>query len=185
MAFTRTAAGLVLAMSLSAMGACRDTQKPPVAAAQTVADTADQMFLGMRTLLTTKGVNRADLTADTAYILDDQTRFDMRNPHVTFTTETGAPQGTMEGKRGVYSTRTQILEGWGDVLVKLVDGRMLRSPHVIYNQMAHTITSDTSYTIARGGDTQSGIGFQSNETFSRFSCLRACSGSSSVLLPER
>ena len=48
-----------------------------------------------------------------------------------FTTETGAPQGTMEAKRGVYSTRTQMLEGWGDVVVKLVDGRTLKSPHVI------------------------------------------------------
>jgi LPS export ABC transporter protein LptC len=165
--------------------ACRDIKQPPVVAGASAADSADQVFIGMRTVLTTKGVNRADLTADTAYVLEDQTRFDLRITHVVFTTETGAPQGTMDAKRGMYSTRTQILEGWGDVVVRLVDGKMLRSPHVIYNQMAHTITSDTNYTIARGADTQSGIGFTSNETFTQFNCLRACTGKTSLLLPER
>ena len=71
------------------------------------------MFLGMKTILTTKGVQRADLTADTAFVLEDQTRFDLRKPHVIFTTETGAPQGTMEAHRGVYSTRQQIARGVG------------------------------------------------------------------------
>ena len=69
----------------------------------------------------------------TVFVLDDQTRFDLRKPHLIFTTETGAPQGTMDAERGVYSTRTQTLEGWGNVLVKMVDGRTLKSPHVVYN----------------------------------------------------
>ena len=38
---------------------------------------------------------------------------------------------------------------------------------------------------ARRGDSQSGIGFTANEAFTRFSCLRQCSGNGSVLLPER
>jgi LPS export ABC transporter protein LptC len=179
------AKGLLLTFGAVTLVGCREMKQPPVVAGATAADSADQVFIGMRTVLTTKGVNRADLTADTAYVLEDQTRFDLRITHVVFTTETGAPQGTMDAKRGMYSTRTQILEGWGDVVVRLVDGKMLRSPHVIYNQMAHTITSDTSYTIARGADTQSGIGFTSNETFTQFNCLRACTGKTSLLLPER
>jgi LPS export ABC transporter protein LptC len=175
----------ILLLAVIGLSACRETKQPPVTAGATAADSADQVFFGMRTLLTTKGINRADLTADTAFVLEDQTRMDLRNAHVVFTTESGAPQGTMDGKRGMYSTRTQILEAWGDVVVRLVDGKMLKSPHLIYNQMAHTITSDTSYTIARGADTQSGIGFTSNETFTQFNCLRACTGKTSLLLPER
>lgn len=174
-----------LAMVLLLAAACRDTKQPPVVAGPTAADSADQVFVGMHTVLTTKGVQRADLRADTAYVLDEQTKFDLRNAHVIFTTETGAPQGTMDGKKGVYSTRTQILEGWGDVVVKIVDGRTLKSPHVVYNQITHTITSDTTYTIIRGSDTQQGVGFTSNQAFTQFTCLASCRGKTSVLLPER
>jgi len=156
-----------------------------VAAEAGVADSADQIFLGMKTVLTTKGVQRADLTADTAFVLQDQTRFDLRNPHLIFTTETGAPQGTMDAQRGVYSTRSQILEGWGNVVVKMVDGRTLKSPHIVYNQLNHTVTSDTTYTIARGNDVQSGIGFTADQSFFPFTCLRACKGSTTVNIPEK
>jgi len=168
------------------VAACNNnTKAPPVVAGPTVADSADQVFIGMRSALTTKGVQRGEVTADTAYVLSEGTRFDLRHAHATFTTETGAPQGTMDAKRGAYSTRTQILEGWGDVVVRLVDGRTLKSPHVVYNQMTHTISSDTTYQIQRGADTQHGIGFTSNETFTRFQCMKSCGGSTAVLLPEK
>ena len=180
---------------VAAFGAgCTDTKQPPVTG-RTIADSADQVLFGANFILTTKGVQRGDLTADTAFVLDETTRFDLRNAHVNFTTETGAPEGTMDAHRGVYSTRTQILEGWGDVLVKLADGRTLRSPHVVYNQVTHQISSDTSYTLSRGQDSQSGIGFtlaappgakpSTTGGFTSFRCVRACSGKSSVMLPER
>jgi len=164
---------------------CRDSQQPPVTAGRSVADSADQVFFGAKYLLTSNGIQRGDLTADTAYILDDQTRFDLRKAHAVFTTETGAPQGTMDAHKGVYSTRTQILEGWGDVVVKLVDGRTLKSPHVIYNQITHQISSDTTYSISGTQGTQTGLGFTSNQTFTTFKCLSHCGGNFSVLIPEK
>jgi LPS export ABC transporter protein LptC len=173
------------AAAIGALAACSQQKEPPVAAGPSIADSADQVFITMHSALTTKGVQRGDLTADTAYVLSEGTRFDLRHAHANFTTETGAPQGTMDAQRGVYSTRTQILEGWGNVVVKLVDGRQLRSPHVLYNQISHQISSDTSYEIQRGSDTQHGIGFTSNESFTRFECKKACGGSTSVLLPQK
>lgn len=178
-------ASLCAVAAIAVLAACEKTQPPPVAAGASLADSADQVFLGASFVLTTAGVKRGVLTADTAFVLDDQTRIDLRKAHVNFTTELGAPEGTMDAQRGVYSTRTQILEGWGDVLVKLVDGRMLKSPHVTYNQVTHQISSDTTYTIARGADTQYGTGFTANQTFTRFTCMRNCGGNGSVLLPEK
>jgi hypothetical protein len=70
-------------------------------------------------------------------------------------------------------------------VVRLVDGRTLKSPHVVYNQITHLISSDTTYTIQRGADVQRGLGFTSNQTFTQFNCLKSCSGNTSVLLPER
>jgi LPS export ABC transporter protein LptC len=191
----RIAIFATLALAMAGAAACNTAKQPPVTGGPTVADSADQVLFDANFLLTTNGVQRGDLTADTAYVLEETTRFDLRHPHVNFTSETGTAEGTMEAKRGVYSTRTQILEGWGDVLIKLVDGRTLRSPHVVYNQVSHVISSDTSYTLTRGPDSQSGIGFTSTQApgaklttqsgFTSFRCLRSCSGTSSVLIPER
>jgi len=175
-------AGLVAA---TALAACRDSKLPTVVSGPTAADSADQMLIGVSTILTTKGVDRGELRADTAYVLDDQTRFDLRRAHVNFKTETGTPQGTMEANRGIYNQRTQILEGWGDVVVKTTDGRTLRSPHVTFNQLTHQISSDTTYTLSKGKDTQSGVGFTSDQAFVKFSCKSNCKGNTSLFIPER
>jgi LPS export ABC transporter protein LptC len=181
----RALVGVLASIAILAVAACHDAPQTPVAAQPGVADTADQVFFGAQFLLTTRGIQRGDLTADTAYILEDQTRFDLRKTHVVFTTETGAPQGTMTGDRGIYSTRTQVLDGRGNVIVKLVDGRTLTSPHVTYNQMTHLIASDTSYTISDSRGSQQGIGFTSDQTFKKFTCLKNCGGNLSVLIPEK
>jgi LPS export ABC transporter protein LptC len=164
--------------------ACGNTKQPPVGP-PTVADSADQILFGMQYVMSTRGIQRGELNADTAYVLDDQTRFDLRRARATFKTETGAPQGTMEANRGMYNQRTQILEGWGDVVVKLIDGRTLKSPHLTFNQLTHLISSDTTYTLSKGSDTQSGTGFVSDQNFVKFTCKAACKGSTSLLIPER
>jgi len=192
---TRFILPATIALAALTAGACNDAKQPPVTEGRSVADSADQVLFGANFLLTTNGVQRGELTADTAFVLEETTRFDLRKAHVNFTSETGTPEGTMDAKRGVYSTRTQILEGWGDVLVKLVNGRTLRSPHIVYNSVSHVLSSDTTYTMTRGSDTQSGIGFVSTQApgakvstqsgFTSFRCLKQCTGQLSVLLPDR
>jgi LPS export ABC transporter protein LptC len=135
--------------------------------------------------LSNSGIKRGDLTADTAFILGQGTRFDLRKAHVVFSTETGQPQGTMDGDRGLYSTQMQVLEGFGNVVVRTPDGRTLKTPHATYNQILHTIVSDTNYTITRGNDTQSGIGFTYNQATGSFKCLKSCGGNFSVMLPAK
>lgn len=181
----RRLATWALLVVVIAIAACRDSKQPPVVGGPSMADSADQVLFGVQYVLTTRGIQRGDLKADTAYVLDDQNRFDLRKAHVVFTTELGAPQGTMDGNRGVYNLRTQILEGWGDVVVKLVDGRTLKSPHVTYNQITHLISSDTSYVLTRGNDSQHGVGFTSDQAFVAFKCLASCGGDFSVLVPEK
>src|SRR5262249_22252234 len=130
-------AASVLAVATGA-SACANSKQPPVGP-PSVADSADQMLIGVQYVMSTKGIHCVQLNAHTSYVLDDQTRFDLRRAHVTFKTETGAPQGTMEANRGMYNQRTQILEGWGDVVVQLIDGRTLKSPHLTFNQLTHQI----------------------------------------------
>ena len=87
-----------------------------------------------------------------------------------------------------FRLRTQILEGFGNVVVTSTDGRRLSSNHLKYSQSANRISSDSSYTLVRGNDTQTGIGFISDPNLSEFRCLRACGGSGLVplgRLPDR
>jgi len=72
----------------------------------------------------------------------------------------------------------------GNVVVKLVDGRTLKSPHLIYNQITRTISSDTTYSITGKQGEQRGVGFRSNRTFTSFRCLANCGGDFKVLVPK-
>jgi LPS export ABC transporter protein LptC len=181
----RLALFLTTVAAVTTAAACRDSKQPPVMSGPSIADSADQVLMVVQYVLTTKGVQRGELNADTAYVLDDQNRFDFRHAHVNFKTELGAPQGTMEANRGVYNVRTQVLEGWGNVVVKLIDGRTLKSPHLTFNQVTHQISSDTTYTLSKANDTQSGVGFISDQAFVKFTCKAACKGSTSLLIPAR
>jgi LPS export ABC transporter protein LptC len=179
-------AGFIVAWCAAlGLAACKESKAPPVVAGPSVADSADQILFKVHYLISTHGIQRGNLVADTAYLLADGTKLDLRRTHVTFTSETGAPEGTMDANRGVYNTQSQVLEGWGNVVVRTVDGRTLKSPHVTFNQITHTIVSDTTYSITRGNDTQSGVGFTSNQTFSKFTCLARCTGNGSVQIPEK
>ena len=173
-------AGAVCA--LAASGACKETLPPPVGKAGAV-DTAEQVGFGVRTLLTANGVQKGELQADTMFVFNDQTKFDFRNARVKFNTETGAPNGTMRADRGIYDTRTQILEGFGNVVVTTLDGKRLTSPHVKFNQLANEVSSDTTFEVRSGTKVQTGTGFTADPNLTRFKCLKLCGGSGLFNLP--
>ena len=63
---------LALAGVLGATIACRDGSRPTATA--TLADTADQVLIGMSHYVTVSGVQRARVRADTAYLTRPRTR---------------------------------------------------------------------------------------------------------------
>ena len=183
----KTLLGIVAILALGAAG-CRKTTQPPVTGDAALADSADQVLFDVRYLLTQSGVKRGQLFADTMFVFGDQSRFLLRRVRANFSTEAGVPNGTLRGNRGIYDLRTQILEGFGNVVVESTDGRKLTSNHLKYMQSANRISSDSAYTLVRGADTQTGIGFISDPNLTEFRCLRACGGSGLVplgALPNR
>lgn len=172
------------ACALAAVGACKESTPPPVGKAGAV-DTAEQVGFGVRTLLTANGVQKGELQADTMFVFNDQTKFDFRNARVKFNTETGAPNGTMRADRGLYDTRTQILEGFGNVVVTTLDGKKLTSPHLRFNQLSNEVSSDTTFQMVAGNRTQSGVGFKTDPNLSRFTCQRSCRTTGTVVLPSQ
>lgn len=167
-----------------ALAACRTKgTAPPVEARATLADSAEQMLLNTRSLLVDRGVQRGEMFADTVYVFDDNTRFDMRKVRVTFNTATGAKDGVMSANRGIYNFRTGTLEGFGNVILVSNDGKRLTSPQLKYVQAMNEVSSDTSFTLVRPGQTVSGVGFRSDPQLTRFSIKRGARASGSFTLP--
>lgn len=166
-------------------GACRRTKAPPVTHVPTLADSAQQVMYDVSTLLTTRGVQRGQLFADTAFVFNDQTHFVFRNARVNFNTATGVPNGTMRADRGIYDTRSQILEGFGHVVITTNDGKRLTAPQLRYNQLANEVSSDSAFVLLDKDRTQKGVGFNSDPNLTRFSCHKMCGGSAPIMIPTQ
>jgi len=174
----------LVALALVAAGACtRDGAAPPVRTGPTLADSAEQVMFDVRALLTDHGVQRGEMFADTAYVFEDQTRFDLRNVRATFNTSTGVKDGVMSADRGRYSTRDLTLEGFGNVVIVTNEGRRLTSPHIKYVQTANEVSSDTNFTLVEPGRTVTGIGFRADPQLTRINILRNLGGGGSFTLP--
>ncbi len=176
------AAGFLLVVGT----ACKATgTTPPVKAGSSLADSAEQVMVGVRALLADQGVQRGEMFADSAYVFDNQTRFELRKVRATFNTSTGVKDGVMSGDRGRYSTTTQTLEGFGNVVIVTNEGRRLTSPHIKYVQMSNEVSSDTNFTLVEPGRTVSGVGFRADPQLTRITILRHLGGGGSFTLPGK
>ncbi|MEX2180106.1 MAG: LPS export ABC transporter periplasmic protein LptC [Gemmatimonadaceae bacterium] len=160
--------------SIVGMAACSKGTQPPVANEATLSDSAEQVLFDVRSNLTTSGVKRGLMLADTVFVFNDQTRFALRRVRANFNTEIGMPNGTLRGDRGTYNLRTKILEGFGNVVVTSTDGKRLTSNHLRYAENLDQISSDSAFVYTEVGRVQRGIGFTTDPNLKVFRCLRAC-----------
>jgi len=157
-------------------GACTETKTPPVAARSALADSADQVMYGARSLLTDRGVLRAELLADTAYFFDESTRIEMRDVHTTFFTTTGAKDGVLTSREGTYSTRGGTMEARKNVIVVSEDGRRLTTEQLRYDQQRNEISSDSAFVLTEPGRRLEGVGFISDPDMTNIRVLKGARG---------
>jgi LPS export ABC transporter protein LptC len=171
-------------IAILGVAACsRQGTAPPVKSGASLADSAEQVMLNVRSLLTNEGIQRGEMFADSAYIFDDNTRFELRKVRATFNTSTGVKDGTMSADRGRYNLRQQVLEGFGHVVIITNDGKRLTSPHVRYSQASNEVSSDSAFTMVEAGRTLSGIGFRSDPQLNNVVVLKGARGRGSFTLP--
>jgi len=113
---------LALGVVAASTACSKQGSAPPVSATATLADSAEQVMINIHFMLTDKGVARGELFADTAYIFDENRRYDLRKVRTTFNTASGAKDGVMSADRGKYSLNQQVLEGYGNVVIVTNDG---------------------------------------------------------------
>jgi LPS export ABC transporter protein LptC len=165
---------LIGGLTVLSLEACRSPEGPPVQPGQTAADSADQVMYKVRTILTEQGVKQGELFADTTYVFDDNSRYELRKVRATFNTPTGAPNGTLTATRGRYDIRQRVLEGFGDVVVTTTDGKRLLTEHLRFDQARNLVRSDSAFTLIEGTQRTRGVGFESDPNVTRFVCKREC-----------
>ncbi len=140
-------------------------------------DSADQVAFGFRTLVTDGGLLRAEIFADTAIFLDQNTRVSLRVVHGDFFGATGAKEATLTSHVGNLSTRNNVLEAWGEVVITSVDGRVLKTPMIRYIQSQNQVTSDSAFVLTEPGEKEiSGVGFRTDPSLNAVEVFKVRSG---------
>jgi LPS export ABC transporter protein LptC len=167
---------ILLVVSVVSAGACSTKKQPPVATHSPLADSADQVMYGARFNLTDKGLQRAQLEADTAYFFEDNTRIELEPVHTTFFTATGAKDAVLTSRRGTYNSRTTNMVARKNVVVVSEDGRRLTTQELIYNQQLNQISSDSAFVMTEPNRRLEGIGFRSDPNMRNIQILKGASG---------
>jgi LPS export ABC transporter protein LptC len=155
--------------------ACTDVNKDRTFAggAATLLDSADQVAFGSRTLVTDAGLLRAEIFADTTFFLEQNTRISMRVVNGDFFNAQGSKDATMVSARANYDSRNGVLEAWGNVIVTSVDGRVLKSPMLRYDQRQNQILSDSAFVLTEAdGKEMRGVGFRADPNLTVVTVLR-------------
>jgi LPS export ABC transporter protein LptC len=176
---------LLLLGGLTALGTlgCERGKEPPLAAADPLADSADQVMFGVSTIITERGVLRAQLQADTAYFFDGSTRVEVRNQRTTFYTNTGQQNAVITSKEGTYLPNEASMEARKNVVVVTTDGRRLVTSQLHYHQAANQISSDSAFVLTEPTRRLEGIGFESDPDLKHLHVRRVKTGSGTFNLP--
>lgn len=165
----------VLALLISTV-ACDDKREPPVLTRSAMADSADQVMFGASFKMTDRGVDRAELQADTAYFFDDNTRIELDDVQTTFYTVSGMKDAVLTSNHGRYNTRLGNMTAYGNVIVNTEDGRRIVTPELHYNEAANQFSSDSQFVMTEPGRRIAGVGFRSDPGLKNVQVLSGASG---------
>lgn len=175
---------LVLAVTLvGVLAACQEGTKPPIAARNPLADSADQVMFGITTYITNQGLLKAQLQADTGYFFDGNSRIEVRNEKTIFFTNTGAQSAVLTSKEGTYITARSTMDARKNVVVVTTDGKRLTTEQLHYNQATNEISSDSAFVMTEPTRELRGIGFVSDPNLINIQVKRVLSGQGPLPLP--
>jgi LPS export ABC transporter protein LptC len=157
----------------------------PAAVVERASDQADQMLVHMTHMLTTNGVARAKVQADTAYLFSNTQTADLRTVRVTFYDALGHETSTLTARTGSYQWRTGDMEGRGKVRVVTTDGRRLETETLRYSQAKDSVTSDVPFVFDAPDRHIEGEGFTSDPSFRNVIAKRPRGTGGRFVLPNQ
>ncbi len=166
-----------------AVGGCESGIKPT--ATITAADTADQVLIDMSHYMTTAGIQRAHVRADTAYMYSPMQTAELRAVHITFYDPRGAETSTLTAREGTYHWRPGDMEARGNVVVVRTDGATLRTEVLRYSQAKNQVSSDKPFVFDEPNRHIEGEGFTSDPDFKVVTATRIKGTGGQFTLPNQ
>jgi len=173
---------VVPAIAIILASGCRGGTQPPVATANPLADSADQVMFGVRTFITDEGMKRAEMHGDTGYFFDNNSRIEVRNERTLFFTPTGQQSAVLTSLEGTMNSRRNTMEARKNVVVITTDGKRLETSQLAYNQGTNQISSDSPFVLTQPDRRIEGIGFVSDPNLNNLRILKLKAGSGPIPL---
>lgn len=157
-------------LALGLLAACRERGIAPRQVAS--ADSADQVYDSMTFDITRDGVKASRVQAESAWVYQSRQVADLKNMTVTMYDSTGATISTTTADKGIYGMREQSLDARGHVVAHGVEGRVLRTEHLVYDRGRNLISSDTAFTSTSPKANLSGVSFEADPGFKHVDIIR-------------
>jgi LPS export ABC transporter protein LptC len=126
-----------------ALAACQTDGEDPVVTSELLRMETNQVAIGLEHFVTSEGVRRAHLLADTAYFIEDATSVDLQGVQVTFYDEHGRVSSVLTSREGTYDWETGDMTGRDDVvIIDPNEGRRIETSVIHYDRRRERIWSD-------------------------------------------
>ncbi|MGD8869290.1 MAG: LPS export ABC transporter periplasmic protein LptC [Gemmatimonadales bacterium] len=137
-------AWLMMALG-TALAACGESGEPPLVAEEVLQlnQEANQVVFGLTHWVTSEGVRRAQVEADTAFFIEDEATVELRKMRVLFFDVAGDTTSILTAREGEYDWNTQNMVAERDVVVvNPKDGRRVETSVLHYNRTEDRIWGD-------------------------------------------
>lgn len=136
---------VVVVLGCLAGGCGAEDEIPGGSAPAVFTEGVDQVMVGVENFITSRGIRRARLDADTAFTFEQDGRLDLRIVTMTFFGETGDTLGVLKGQSAEYQLNSGDVTVRGDVEVNLSTGERFEAPVIEYLSAANEIRADSGY----------------------------------------
>ena len=156
---------LAPALALLAIACDRQTASPTADAGFKML-AADQVIVGFQQYATERGLNKAIMRGDTAYIYEDSSLAKVKKVDLVLYDEAGKVSARLTSKAGRLNTFTQAMTATGNVvLITESDGRRIETEELHYDPTTHRVWSNVHTTQRHQGGVLSGSGFEADDKF--------------------
>jgi LPS export ABC transporter protein LptC len=156
---------------LAALVACGDSGEPPLVAEDVLSlnEEANQVVFGLEHWVTSEGVRRARVEADTAFFIEDRAQVELRVMRVVFFDAAGDTTSILTSERGTYYWNTQdMIAEQNVVVVDPTDGSRIETSILNYNRGEDRIWGDQPAKMWESdGTVTEGTAFETNSRMDR------------------
>jgi LPS export ABC transporter protein LptC len=143
--------------------ACRGIEGPPTTVME--GDSADNVVFGIKHSISTDGMRRVRIEADTGYYYEAQQAVELRQLTVIFYSTEGAESSRITADWGTYNYRTGNMVARTNVVGITPDGRRLTTSKLEYNQVADRLETDEPFVFDSPDEYLEGSGFSADRDF--------------------